>query len=83
MNRKQKEAYTKTLEAFNYECAICGNNEVQIHHILYGKLYGTRDNLTYFGNLIPLCKKHHDLVHTDKNKYIPILQKIIKEVVDG
>ena len=68
---KDKEVYQRTLELFNNCCALCGSPYVQCHHIRYGGLYGGRK--TYMGNIIPLCKKHHDLVHTNKNKYMPIL----------
>lgn len=70
-----KEVYKKTYELFNGLCAICRNNKIQMHHIRYGGLYGGR--YTYMGNVIPLCKKHHDLVHTNKNYYMPKLIEII------
>ena len=82
MTKEHREAYDKTLKLFDYRCAICGNNVIQVHYIIYGKLHGTRDNLTYFGNLIPLCKKHHDLVHTNKEKYMPMLQEMIKKKIE-
>lgn len=68
-----KEVYKKTLELFNYQCAICGSNKVQCHHIRYGAC----GRHTYMGNIIPLCKEHHDLVHTNKKKYQPILVDLI------
>ena len=74
--------YVKTLELYDYKCAFCGDYQVQCHHIVYGKLHGSRKKLTYFGNLIPLCKKHHDLVHTNKDKYMPMLQRMIKEKIN-
>lgn len=70
-----KQVYQKTYELFNGLCAICKNNQIHMHHIRYGGLYGGRK--TYLGNVIPLCEKHHRLVHTDKNKYMPILIEII------
>lgn len=76
-----KKVYQKTLELFNNCCAICGSNQVQCHHIRYGGLYGGRK--TYMGNIIPLCKKHHDLVHTNKKKYMPILIKMIDKKLEG
>ena len=76
-----KEVYQKTLELFNNCCAICGSNQVHCHHIRYGGLYGGRK--TYMGNIIPLCKKHHDLVHTNKKKYMPILIKMIYKKMEG
>ena len=72
---KDKEIYKKTLELFNNCCAICGSNQVQCHHIRYGGLYGGRK--TYMGNIIPLCKKHHDMVHKNKKKYMPMLIEIV------
>lgn len=78
---KDKEVYQKTLELFNNCCAICESNQVQCHHIRYGGLYGGRK--TYMGNIIPLCKKHHDLVHTNKKKYMPILIEMIDKKLEG
>ena len=72
-----KQVYEDTLKLFNYQCAICGNWSIQLHHIRYGGLRGGRK--TYIGNVIPLCKKHHDLVHTNKNKYMPMLIEMIDE----
>ena len=72
---KDKQVYEKTLELYNGCCAFCGNPYVQCHHIRYGGLYGGRK--TYMGNIIPLCKKHHDLVHSNKEKYMPMLIEMI------
>ena len=72
---KDKEVYQKTFDLFDGCCAICGSPYIQMHHIRYGGLYGGRK--TYMGNVIPLCKIHHDLVHTNKDKYMPFLIKII------
>jgi hypothetical protein len=69
-----KQVYQKTLELFDGCCAICKNNLVALHHIRYGYEYGRK---TYMGNVIPLCKKHHDLVHTNKKKYMPMLIEMI------
>lgn len=77
---KDKEVYQKTLELFNNCCAICGSNQVHLHHIRYGNLRGGRK--TYMGNIIPLCKKHHDLVHTNKKKYMPILIKMVDKKME-
>lgn len=75
MNKAEKQVYEKTIELYNGQCAICGNNQIQLHHIRYGTLRGGRK--TYMGNVIPLCKKHHDLVHANKKKYMPILIEMI------
>ena len=42
MNKQEKEVYQKTIEMYNGLCAICGNNQIQLHHIRYGGLYGGR-----------------------------------------
>lgn len=86
MTREEKEVYQKTIELYNGQCAICGSNQIHLHHIRYGGLYGGRK--TYLGNVIPLCERHHRLVHTNKKIYMPMLidmidkklleQKIIK-----
>lgn len=77
---KDKEVYQKTYELFNGLCAICGSNQIHMHHIRFGGLYGGRK--TYIGNVIPLCKKHHDLVHTNKHKYMPMLIEIINQKME-
>lgn len=79
-SKVEKEVYKKTMELFDYKCAICGNNNVAAHHIRFGGLYGGRK--TYMGNVIPLCEKHHRLVHTNKKKYMPILIKLIDETIN-
>lgn len=77
MNAKEKKVYEETFELFNGCCALCGSPYIQMHHIRYGGLYGGRK--TYMGNVIPLCKIHHDLVHTNKDKYMPMLIGIIEK----
>jgi hypothetical protein len=75
---KDELVYQKTKELF-HGCAFCGNPEVAMHHIRYGGLFGGRK--TYMGNVIPLCDKHHKLVHTNKKKYMPMLIDMINEVL--
>lgn len=78
---KDKEVYQKTYDLYDGCCAICGNPNVAMHHIRFGGLYGGRK--TYMGNVIPLCERHHRLVHTNKNKYMPKLIKMINEKMRG
>lgn len=70
-----KQVYEETIKAFNGQCALCGNTNIALHHIRYGSLYGGRK--TYLGNVIPLCAKHHNLVHTDKGYWMPKLIEIV------
>lgn len=78
MTIREKETYNKTLEMFNGVCAICGNNQVALHHIRYGAC----GRKTYMGNVIPLCNYHHKLVHSNKKLYQPLLIKMINERID-
>lgn len=80
MNKKEKEAYETTYELFDGCCAICGSSNIAMHHIRYGGLDGGRN--TYLGNIIPLCPQHHDLVHSNKRKYKPMLIEIINEKLE-
>lgn len=70
-----KEVYKKTLELFDGVCAICGNNQVALHHVRFGAC----GRKTYMGNVIPLCPYHHNLVHTNKRKYQPMLIELINK----
>ena len=77
----EKQVYQKTYDLYDGCCAMCGNPEIAMHHIRYGGLYGGRK--TYMGNVIPLCERHHRLVHTNKDKYMPKLIKMINEKMRG
>ena len=79
MTIQEKQVYEKTLELFNGCCAICGSPDVQLHHIRYGSYRGGRQ--TYMGNVIPLCKFHHDLVHTNKKLYMGKLIELIDKKI--
>ena len=78
---KDKEVYQRTYDLFDGCCALCGSPEIHMHHIRYGGLYGGRK--TYMGNVIPLCERHHRMVHTNKNKYMPMLIEIIDNKLRG
>ena len=60
-------AVVPSVEVLKYTCTIYA----------IGGLYGGRK--TYMGNVIPLCEKYHRLVHTDKDKYMPMLIDMINE----
>ena len=77
---QEKEVYKKSLELFDGCCAICGNPEVAMHHIRYGGTYGRK---TYYGNVIPLCARHHKMVHSNKKIYMPkLIEKIDKKIME-
>lgn len=76
---KDKKTYQKSSELFNNCCALCGSPYIQLHHIRYGAC----GRKTYLGNVIPLCKEHHDLVHSNKKKYQPMLIEIIDKRLEN
>lgn len=78
MNKKEKTIYQETYNLFNGCCALCGSPYIQMHHIRYGAC----GRKTYLGNVVPLCKKHHDLVHSNKRKYQSLLIQIINEKLE-
>lgn len=78
MNKKEKTVYQETYNLFNGCCALCGSPYIQMHHIRYGAC----GRKTYLGNVVPLCKKHHDLVHSNKRKYQSLLIQIINEKLE-
>jgi len=68
--QKQKSSkYNKTL--YLSKCALCDANVEDVHHIAEQKEANRDGQINHFHknhkyNLIPLCKKHHKLVHEGK-----------------
>ena len=69
LTRKKRSRYNKNL--FVTKCALCSEEVEDIHHIKPqqlansdGKIGAMDKNHKY--NLIPLCKKHHNMVHEGK-----------------
>jgi len=68
--RKQKSSkYNKDL--YLTKCALCDENVEDVHHIAAQKDADEKGHIDHFHknhkyNLIPLCKKHHQLVHEGK-----------------
>ena len=69
LKSKKRSRYNRDL--FINRCALCEENVDEVHHILPqssansdGKIGAVDKNHKY--NLIPLCKKHHKLVHEGK-----------------
>lgn len=52
-------------------CIICGRPRTDIHHVINGT--ANRKKSEAFGLIIPLCRKHHEMIHT--NQVIDILWK--------
>ena len=49
----KKSVLTYDLES----CCVCGNRNVQLHHVLYG--VGNRQIADKYGYIVPLCLEHH------------------------
>ena len=65
----EKEIY-KTIAEEEPFCMLCGKTyNLHIHHVRYGSC----GRHTYFGNIIRLCINCHQMVHSNKKKWQPIL----------
>ncbi len=60
MNKKQPSILTNDME----HCIICGRSPVAWHHVINGT--ANRKKSDAFGLIIPLCPKHHDMIHDDQ-----------------
>lgn len=74
------ETYMKVYNRDNGMCQMFFESEcegwLELHHILYRS--ERRDLIDEPKNCIMLCKKHHELAHSNKRKYQPMLLEIIK-----
>ncbi|MCD6212025.1 MAG: DNA mismatch repair protein [Sulfurovum sp.] len=69
LRRQKSSKYNKDL--FLAKCALCDENVEDVHHIAHQKEANEEGNIDHFHknhkyNLIPLCKKHHKMVHEGK-----------------
>jgi DNA mismatch repair protein MutS len=69
LKRKKSSKYNK--ELFLSKCALCQENVEEVHHISEQKEANENGHIEHFHknhkyNLIPLCKKHHHMVHEGK-----------------
>ena len=69
LKKRKRSKYNK--EIYLSKCALCDENVDDVHHINEQKNSDEHGNIDHFHknhkyNLIPLCKKHHKLVHEGK-----------------
>ena len=69
LKRQKSSRYNKNL--YISKCALCDEGVDEVHHIRGQKEADSKGQIDHFHknhkyNLIPLCKKHHDLVHQGK-----------------
>lgn len=72
-----KETYNKVYERDKGQCRLCGNNQIQLHHIIYRS--EDKNLIDEPTNCIMLCIKCHKLVHSNKHLW----QSKLKEIVGG
>ena len=74
----KKEIYEQVYNRDKGQCRICGTTQnLHLHHIKYRS--ERRDLINEPSNLIMLCAKHHQEVHSNKHKW----QSILKEMVES
>jgi len=66
LSQQKSSKYHKNL--FIAKCALCDKNVEDVHHISEQKKANSTGHINHFHknhkyNLIPLCKKHHTMVH--------------------
>ncbi|HHH19948.1 MAG TPA: DNA mismatch repair protein, partial [Campylobacterales bacterium] len=69
LTKRKRSRYNK--ELYVTQCALCHEAVEDVHHILPQQLANEEGfigsiNKNHKYNLIPLCKKHHQLVHEGK-----------------
>ena len=69
LKKKKRSKYNKNV--YLSKCALCDEEVDDVHHINEQKNSDDHGNIEHFHknhkyNLIPLCKKHHKLVHDGK-----------------
>ena len=71
-----KETYNKVFERDKGLCRICGNYQIELHHIVYRS--EDKNLIDEPSNCIMLCKQCHRLVHSNKKEWQPYLKNLIR-----
>lgn len=71
------EIYNEVYKRDKGKCRLCGNNNIQLHHIIYRS--EDKSKINDINNCIMLCVKCHQLVHSNKHKWQLKLLELIKE----
>jgi 5-methylcytosine-specific restriction endonuclease McrA len=73
-----KNTYEEVFNRDKGQCALCSSNfSLQYHHILYRS--ERKDLIDKPSNGIILCLNCHNLVHSNKKKYQPLLLEIVEK----
>lgn len=71
----EKREYRSAKKRDSGRCVLCGNPQVEMHHIIFRSHGGINDRR----NLVALCKKHHDMAHNDEKKYKEIFLDMMEK----
>jgi 5-methylcytosine-specific restriction endonuclease McrA len=71
LERRRKMAARERDHGCRY-CLVARN--LHVHHIVYRSEGGTHAER----NLITLCNVHHDLMHSNKKRFQPVLKELIR-----
>lgn len=77
----KKEIYDKVFERDKGKCRLCGNSQIQLHHIIYRS--ENKNLINEPSNCIMLCTRCHKLVHSNKHLWQPKLKKIVGGIRNG
>jgi len=69
MTKDDRQQYKLALKTWHNSCAICGMNTVELHHIIY-RSHGGKNVKE---NIIPLCRLHHMLAHSNEKYWVDVL----------
>lgn len=74
----KKETYNEVYIRDGGRCRLCGNyNNLHLHHIIYRS--ENKNLINEINNCIMLCINCHQLVHSNKNKYQPMLLEMMSD----
>jgi len=72
-------SHAKCLKRDNSRCRVCGSSQaLHVHHILYRSEISVEDGRDELWNLITLCMMHHDMMHSDKKLWQPVLKETVR-----
>lgn len=75
-----EELRKRVLERDRGRCRFCGvDRNLHLHHIVYRSQGGLHEE----SNLITLCFKCHETVHSDKKRWKPLLLGVLWETYAG
>ena len=80
MTKKEREVYNYISELEKW-CVLCGSPyNLHRHHIRYRSEFINSEAATYIGNVIILCMRCHQMVHSNKKYWQPRLIEIDKRI---